>query len=83
MDNIPPWSDLAKSVKPGRYQHFKGGYYQLLKVARHSETGEEMAVYQSEKYPDRVWARPLPMFCDKVRRADYEGPRFRPIGAAD
>ncbi|MEX1113294.1 MAG: DUF1653 domain-containing protein [Patescibacteria group bacterium] len=79
MDNIPSWSDLAKSTKPGRYQHFKGDYYQLLKVARHSETGEELAIYQSEKYPDRVWARPLAMFFDDVRRDGYAGPRFRAV----
>lgn len=81
MDNIPPWSDLAKSTKPGRYKHFKGNYYQLLKIARHSETGEELAVYQSETYSDRIWARPLTMFCDDVRRDGYEGPRFMPVSA--
>jgi hypothetical protein len=76
MDDIPPWSEAAKAIKPGIYRHFKGDEYQLVRVARHSETGEEMVVYQSLKYPDRVWARPLTMFLEDVRRASYEGPRF-------
>ena len=77
MDDIPPWSEQAKSIKPGIYRHFKGDEYRLVKVARHSETGEEMVVYESLKYPDRVWARPLKMFLEDVRRANYEGPRFK------
>lgn len=76
MDNIPPWSDAAKKLQPGIYRHFKGDEYRVLAAARHSETGEELVVYQSLKYPDRTWVRPLGMFVENVRRADYEGPRF-------
>lgn len=76
MDNIPPWSEASQNLQPGIYWHFKGGEYRLVKVARHSETGEEMVVYQSLLHPDRVWVRPLGMFIENVRRANYEGPRF-------
>ncbi len=77
MEDIPPWSDQALTLAPGsRYRHFKGNDYTMLAVARHSETGEELVIYQSEKYPDRIWARPLTMFLENVRRAGYEGPRF-------
>ncbi len=76
MEDVPLWSKEAKALKPGVYKHFKGDEYRLVKVARHSETGEEMVIYQSLKYPDRVWARPLQMFIEPVRRASYEGPRF-------
>lgn len=83
MDNIPPWSEQAKALKPGIYQHFKGDEYRVLNVARHSETGEELVVYQSLKHPDRVWVRPLEMFCENVRRANYEGPRFTYLRAEE
>lgn len=76
MDDIPPWSPEATAQKPGIYRHFKGDEYQLVKVARHSETGEELVVYESLKYPDRIWVRPLKMFVEDVRRDLYEGPRF-------
>ena len=81
MDDIPPWSETAKNLKPGIYRHFKpnkekGDEYRLVSVARHSETGQELVIYQSLKFPDRIWARPLDMFVEHVRRASYEGPRF-------
>ncbi len=76
MDDIPPWSAAAESLKPGRYRHFKGSEYRVFSVARHSETGEELVVYESLKYPDRNWVRPLEMFTSQVRRDGYEGPRF-------
>lgn len=76
MDDIPAWSAEAEKLKPGIYRHFKGDEYRVISVARHSETGEELAVYESLKYPGRVWVRPLAMFIENVRRASYEGPRF-------
>ena len=76
MKDVPDWSEQAKSLKPGIYRHFKGDEYQLIKVARHTETLEELVVYQSIKYPDRVWARPLKMFIEPVKRDGYDGPRF-------
>src|SRR5262245_59309256 len=51
---------------PGRYQHYKGGFYEVLGVARHSETDEELVVYRP-LYGDRgLWVRPKAMFCDSV-----------------
>lgn len=84
MDDIPPWSDEAKALTPGKYQHFKdrdGDHvYTVHFVARHSETGEELVVYQSGSHPDRIWVRPLKMFVEHVRRDGYEGPRFKRVG---
>lgn len=83
MDAIPPWSDEAVELEPGsKYRHFKGDEYELLAVVRHSETAEELIVYQSLKYPDRIWGRPLKMFLEHVKRPelDYEGPRFIHLG---
>lgn len=76
MEDVPDWSEQAKDLKPGIYRHFKGDEYQVLQVARDSETTEEVVVYQSLKYPDRVWVRPLSMFVEEVSRDGYDGPRF-------
>lgn len=77
---INPWSAQAKNLKLGRYRHFKGGEYDVLRVVRHSETQEELVLYQSLKYPDRVWVRPLEMFLEDVSRDGYDGPRFTFLG---
>lgn len=76
MRDVAPWSDEAKSLKPGIYRHFKGDEYRVIKVARHSETVEELVVYESLEYPDRVWVRPVKMFAENVQRDGYDGPRF-------
>lgn len=55
-------------LKIGRYQHFKGNYYRVLHLAKHSETEEEHVVYQPE-YGDReIWIRPLAMFDELIER---------------
>jgi hypothetical protein len=68
--------------QPGRYRHFKGGDYELLSVATHTETNEPLVVYRSVTEPHRVWVRPLAMFLDVV-----EGPagvcrRFEPASGS-
>lgn len=63
-------------IKPGRYRHFKGGEYQVLGVASHSETMEPMVVYRA-LYGDRgLWVRPASMWNERVERDEYTGPRF-------
>ena len=67
---------------PGRYQHYKGGFYEVLGVARHSETDEELVVYRP-LYGDRgLWVRPKAMFCDSVTVEGRAVPRFRYVGPA-
>lgn len=54
------------NIKPGRYLHYKGKQYQVIGVARHSETLEEMVVYRP-LYGDRgLWVRPATMFMESV-----------------
>ena len=72
-------------IKPGKYQHFKGNFYKVLGVARHSETLEELVVYQalyhSEEFGDNaLWVRPAAMFVENVQVDGVEKPRFKFIG---
>lgn len=65
--------------KPGKYRHFKGGEYELLYVAKHSETLEPMAVYRALYGEGGVWVRPAHMWSEIVEKESYTGPRFIPI----
>ena len=68
-----------EQLKPGRYRHFKGKEYQLLYVAKHSETLEPMVVYRALYGEMGVWVRPAAMWTAQVDRDGYHGPRVFPI----
>lgn len=67
-------------LKPGKYRHFKGKEYELVGVARHSETLEPMAVYRALYGQGGLWVRPAAMWEEIVQKDDYSGPRFQYIG---
>ena len=69
-----------EELKKGRYRHFKGKEYQLLGVARHSETLEELVVYRALYGEGGLWVRPARMWSQQVDRDGYHGPRFTYIG---
>ena len=63
-------------VKPGKYRHFKGNEYRVIGMARHSETMEDMVVYQALYGERGLWVRPAAMWNETVDRDGYHGPRF-------
>ena len=67
-------------IKPGKYRHFKGNYYEVMGVAHHSETMEEMVVYRALYGEQGLWVRPAAMWTETIDRDGYHGPRFQYIG---
>jgi hypothetical protein len=75
------FSESAKNLKPGIYEHVKGGRYEVLGVAHHSETLEEMVLYKHLKDDSGLWVRPLAMFLETVERDGKTMPRFKFINS--
>lgn len=67
-------------IKPGKYRHFKGGEYEVLFTARHSETEEEMVVYRMLYGDHSVWVRPASMWNETVERDGQSFKRFTYVG---
>jgi len=67
------------SLEPGKYRHFKGNEYEVLYIAKHSETLEEMVVYRALYGEKGVWVRPLGMFCEEITRDGRTFKRFEKI----
>ena len=65
-------------IKPGKYEHFKGGQYEVLGVAKHSETLEELVVYKNSE--GDFWVRPVKMFLEEVEFKGKKVARFKYIG---
>lgn len=69
---------VRPDVKPGLYRHYKGKMYQVLEVARHSETLDWYVVYRC-LYPNdlaELWIRPASMFVETVRIDGIDQARF-------
>lgn len=70
---------MSQSIKPGLYQHSKSGrQYQVHFVAKHSETLEDMVVYEAQYKSDlsQFWVRPAKMFTEEVVIGGVKKPRF-------
>ena len=72
-------SAVEPIIKGGIYQHYKGNRYRLLDVVRHSETLEEMVLYETlyESELGKLWVRPKAMFLEKLSDGR---PRFKFVG---
>lgn len=56
------WSKRYNVLEKGLYRHYKGKYYEVIGVAKHSETGENLVVYRPLYGEQGLWVRPLEMF---------------------
>ena len=75
---LPPFSSAAKSLIEGSiYEHYKKKRYKILAVARHSETFEELVVYQALWGEGGIWVRPVAMFLENVFIEGEHLPRFK------
>jgi hypothetical protein len=66
-------------VPPGRYRHYKGGEYEVIGVARHSETLEPLVVYRPLYNASGLWVRPHAMFIEQVEVEGKLQPRFAAV----
>jgi hypothetical protein len=64
-------------VKIGIYQHFKGNFYKVIHVAKHSESEDFMVVYHPKNEPQDIWVRPLLMFDEIIVRQGKHIKRFK------
>ena len=65
----------------GLYKHYKGNLYEVIGIARHSETLEELVVYKAtyQKEGENLWVRPLSMFLETIIIDGLERKRFEKI----
>jgi hypothetical protein len=78
MPNPP----LNPALPVGRYRHYKGKEYEVIGIARHSETEEELVVYRTCYGNFDLWVRPKGMFLETVLVDGTPTPRFAYIGDA-
>jgi hypothetical protein len=69
------------SIELGFYKHYKGNIYEVIGVAKHSETLEEMVVYKATYQPEgqNLWVRPLKMFLESISVDGQSVKRFEKI----
>ena len=68
---------MSEKLALGIYRHYKGKEYQVIAVARHSETEEELVVYRLMYGDFSYWVRPLSMFTENIELEDVIIPRFQ------
>lgn len=72
---------MPATVVPGTYRHYKDKLYQVIGVATHSESGEQLVVYRPLYGEGGLWVRPLAMFCEMVTVDGRSVPRFALVRA--
>jgi len=77
-DDLPP----LPPTPLGRYRHYKGGEYEVIGVARHSETHEALVVYRPLYNDTGWWVRPHAMFFEPIEVDGRVQPRFAPVEGA-
>ena len=70
------YDEAKKTILPGKYRHFKGNEYEVLEIARHSETLEPIVVYRALYGEGGVWVRPAEMWFETSERDGKKFNRF-------
>lgn len=73
------YEEAIKVIPAGHYRHFKGNYYKVLSIVRHSETGEPMVLYQALYDNGALWVRPVDMWNEEIEYEGHSCPRFHPL----
>lgn len=73
------YEEAVKTIPVGKYRHFKGNEYEVISIARHSETTEPMVVYRSLYGDHGTWVRPADMWNETIEREGKTFKRFEKI----
>ncbi len=73
------YEEAVKTITLGRYRHFKGNEYEVIGIARHSETTEPMVIYRALYDEGGLWCRPAAMWNETIERDDKKYQRFEKI----
>lgn len=76
VEFLPTYDEAVESIPPGCYRHFKGRDYEVIAIARHSESEEPMVVYRALYGEGGVWVRPAQMWNEPVERGGKTYRRF-------
>ena len=76
VELLPTYEEAVAAIPPGRYRHFKGREYEVIAVARHSETEEPIVVYKALYGEGGMWVRPASMWYETVERGGQTYRRF-------
>ena len=71
---------MGNEIKLGKYRHFKGNEYEVIGIAKHSETLEPMVVYKALYGDGDIWVRPYEMWNETITRDGKTFQRFTFIG---
>ena len=77
------YEEAKETIRPGRYRHFKGGEYEVLCIARHSEDESPMVVYRPLYNDSGLWVRPADMWNEIVVRDGRTYTRFLQVEGQD
>lgn len=76
VEILPTYEEAVAAIPLGRYRHFKGNEYEVIAIARHSETEEAMVVYKALYGEGGIWVRPASMWNETVERGGKTYRRF-------
>lgn len=77
------YEEAKENIRPGRYRHFKGGEYEVLGIARHSEDESPLVVYRPLYNDSGLWVRPADMWNEIVVRDGRTYTRFLQVEGQD